>query len=87
MPATLTDYRTLSNAEIISALVGREVFYLAESSKINSTCQRHFKIVDVENVAIAAKTGVRYVTAKVIDHDCGGTETHKNLQLRNLSLI
>jgi D-hexose-6-phosphate mutarotase len=87
MSNTATEYHKMSNVEIVKALKGREVFYLADKSKTTATLHRYFKILDVENVAIAAKTGLRYVTAKVIDHDNGDVETHKNLRLQDLDVL
>jgi hypothetical protein len=87
MTTTLTNYHKMSNVEIAEALAGCEVFYLADKSKTTATLHRYFKILEVEHVAIAAKTGLRYVTAKVIDHDNGDIEAHKNLRLQDLDVL
>jgi hypothetical protein len=87
MSTTITNYRKLSNVQVIAALTGREVFYLAMNSKTNASLERHFKITQVEFVGISAKTGIRYVTARVIDHDNGDIETCKNLHLETLDIL
>lgn len=87
MSNTTTDYRSLSNLQLIAVITGREVVYSAVKPKTANVLERRFKILDVEYIGVAAKTGFRYVTARVIDHDNADIETHKNLRIQELELL
>ena len=80
------EYNTPS-VQIVKALTGQTVRYLANKSKVKEDGVRVFKIQEVEKVDFGAKSGKRYVTVKALDVDDKGEAKSRNLQLAGIDLI
>lgn len=72
-------------SQIVSRIIGKSVRYAtSKASSLNTDDYRNFTIVEVEKIAQAAKTGIWYFTAKVIDHDDNDSEKVRSLHFEGI---
>lgn len=84
---TTVEYNA-SPVEIRAALNGKFVTYLNEGlSTVSPSGIRHFRILSIENIFVAKKTGRRCVDVYTSDHQDGGNRKFRRLHLAGITNI
>ncbi len=89
-PAAVLSIRNANKMSLDEAkamLVDREIEYYADKSSVNECGNRLFRVVSLDRVCDSNKTGLRYVTAHVIDRDCGDVPAIKALNLCSICVL
>ena len=68
-------------------LEGKSVRYLADKSSQTKDGVRIFKVEEVEHIGFGAKSGKRYITAKVRDIDDKAESKSRNLHFAGIDLV
>ena len=82
-----TQVNKMSLNEAKLTLIGREVEYYPHGKSNVNDVSRAFRIVAIDRVCDSNKTGLRYVTAHVIDRDMDNTQAIKALNLCSIAIL